>query len=63
MAQVRYPTQTPNIRSDTPRILWGFVVYPHTPVATFAVRNELIVGFPENEVVSGQDMAVEQGVR
>ena len=26
-------------------------------------RNELIVGFPENEVVSGQDMAVEQGVR
>lgn len=26
-------------------------------------RNDLIVGFPENEVVSGQDMAVEQGVR
>ena len=26
-------------------------------------RNELIVGLPENEVVSGQDMAVEQGVR
>ena len=26
-------------------------------------RNELIVGFPENEVVSGQDMAVKQGVR
>ncbi len=30
---------------------------------TLEFRNELIVGFPENEVVSGQQMPVEQGVR
>ncbi len=37
----------------------GDLVHP----LTLEFRNELIVGFPENEVVSGQDMAVEQGVR
>ena len=31
--------------------------------STLEFRNELIVGFPENEVVSGQQMPVEQGVR
>ena len=41
------------------RVERGDLLHP----LTLELRNELVVGFPENEVVSGQDMAVEQGVR
>ena len=41
------------------RVERGDLLHP----LTLEFRNELIVGFPNNEVVSGQDMAVEQGVR
>ncbi|MCY4528241.1 MAG: bis(5'-nucleosyl)-tetraphosphatase (symmetrical) YqeK [Chloroflexi bacterium] len=41
------------------RVERGDLVHPRM----LEFRNELIVGFPENEVVSGHDMAVEQGVR
>ena len=41
------------------RVERGDLLHP----STLEFRNELIVGFPENEVVSGQQMPVEQGVR
>ena len=41
------------------RVERGDLLHP----STLEFRNELIVGFPKNEVVSGQQMPVEQGVR
>ena len=41
------------------RVERGDLLHP----LTLELRNELVVGFPENEVVSGQDMAAMQGVR
>ena len=41
------------------RVERGDLLHPYT----LEFRNELIVGFPKNEVVSGQQMPVEQGVR
>lgn len=46
-------------RQIVQRVERGDLLHPYM----LEFRNELIVGFPENEVVSGQDMAVEQGVR
>ena len=41
------------------RVERGDLLHP----STLELRNELIAGFPENEMVSGQQIPVEQGVR